>query len=151
LSATAAITETSARNEDLRRITTDIAGADHLPWVGAPERIAPRRILLTGATGFLGGHLLLDLSRHSDAHVACLVRADDDEAAQTRLGEALQSFQLPWSVEVRRRITVLAGDIRQPRLGLSDERWEALAAEADAIVNVAAAVDFLRGYASLRH
>ncbi len=148
--ASAATAVVPAEDEDLRRIMADIAAADNLPWVGAPEKIAPRRILLTGATGFLGSHLLLDLLRHSDAHVACLVRAEDDEAALTRLGEALASFRLPWSAEVRRRVTVLAGDIRRPRLGLSDEHWDALAVELDAIVNVAAAVDFLRGYSSLR-
>ncbi|WP_280233451.1 thioester reductase domain-containing protein [Nocardia cyriacigeorgica] len=146
----AAASATTRGDEDLRRIVADIAGADNLPWVGAPEKVAPRRILLTGATGFLGSHVLLDLLRHSDAHVACLVRADDDAAAVQRLGAALASFQLPWSAEVRRRVTVLAGDIRKPRLGLSEENWNTLAEEADAIVNVAAAVDFLRGYSSLR-
>lgn len=86
----------------------------------------PRRILLTGATGFLGSHMLLDLLRHSDAHVHCLVRAADEEAAVARLGEALKSYELPWSSEVRRRVTVLPGDIRRPHLGLSDELWTTL-------------------------
>ncbi|RDI60354.1 thioester reductase domain-containing protein [Nocardia pseudobrasiliensis] len=137
-------------DEDIAQVMADVSGADRLPWVGPPEPAAPRRVLLTGATGFLGSHMLLDLLRTSDAHVVCVVRADDDAAAVQRLGRALESFQLPWSPEIERRITVLAGDVRQPRLGLSDEWWGVLAAEIDAIVNVAAAVDFLRGYPSLR-
>ncbi|RMI33686.1 thioester reductase domain-containing protein [Nocardia stercoris] len=137
-------------DEDLALASADIAGADRLPWVGPPPLTAPRRVLLTGATGFLGSHLLLDLLRHSDAHVVCLVRGEDDAAATERLGKALRSFYLPWSSEIRRRITVLAGDVRRPRLGLSAEQWDALAQDIDAIVNVAAAVDFLRGYPSLR-
>ncbi|MFI0965836.1 thioester reductase domain-containing protein [Streptomyces sp. NPDC021080] len=140
----------TARPEDLDQILADLALADRLPWTGSPEPVAPRRILLTGATGFLGSHLLLDLLRHSDAHVHCLVRAADEEAATARLGEALKSHRLPWSSEIRRRVTVLPGDIRRPHLGLSDDVWNKLAHELDSIVGVAAAVDFLRGYQSLR-
>ncbi|WP_454197192.1 thioester reductase domain-containing protein [Nocardia sp. Marseille-Q1738] len=142
--------EPEADTDDLAQLFADLAGADRLPVVAAPERVAPRRILLTGATGFLGSHLLLDLLRHSEAHVVCLIRADDDDAAAQRLEHALRRFALPWSREVLRRVTPLAGDLRLPRLGLSEERWAALAAEVDAIVNAGAAVDFLRGYPSLR-
>ncbi|SFE35941.1 thioester reductase domain-containing protein [Streptomyces mirabilis] len=140
----------TARPEDLDQILADLALADRLPWTGDPEPLPPRRILLTGATGFLGSHMLLDLLRHSDAHVYCLVRAADEEAALGRLGEALKRYELPWSSEIRRRVTVLPGDIRRPHLGLSDERWTTLTHELDSVVGVAAAVDFLRGYQSLR-
>jgi len=139
-----------ARPEDLEQILADLALADRLPFTDVPEPVPPRRVLLTGATGFLGSHMLLDLLRHSDAHVYCLVRADDEAAATARLGEQLRGYRLPWSSEVRRRITVLPGDIRRPRLGLTDERWHTLAHELDSVVGVAAAVDFLRGYQSLR-
>ncbi|WP_237519544.1 thioester reductase domain-containing protein [Streptomyces sp. HUCO-GS316] len=146
----AAAPHTAARREDLDQILADLALADRLPFTGSPEPLPPRRILLTGATGFLGSHMLLDLLRHSDAQVYCLVRASDQAAAVTRLGEALRSYGLPWSSEVRRRITVLPGDIRRPHLGLSDDLWHRLAHDLDSVVGVAAAVDFLRGYPSLR-
>jgi thioester reductase-like protein len=149
-SLTAAGPPEAPGDDDLSAIMSDLARADRLPFVGDPQRLAPRRILLTGATGFLGSHLLLDLLRRSDTHVVCLVRGGDDRDAERRLGDALRSFDVPWSGEVRRRVTVLAGDIRQPRLGLTDEMWETLAADVDSIVSVAAAVDFLRGYRSLR-
>ncbi|MGW5470910.1 thioester reductase domain-containing protein [Streptomyces chartreusis] len=147
---TASPSDATARPEDLSQILADLALADRLPFVASPEPLPPSRILLTGATGFLGSHMLLDLLRHSDAHVYCLVRAADEEAAVARLGEALKSYALPWSSEVRRRVTVLPGDIRQPHLGLSDEVWNTLTHELDSVVSVAAAVDFLRGYQSLR-
>lgn len=150
LTATPDAPHTRARREDLDQILADLALADRLPFTDVPEPLPPRRILLTGATGFLGSHMLLDLLRHSDAHVYCLVRAVDEEAAVARLGEQLRSYRLPWSAEVRRRVTVLPGDIRRPRLGLSEELWHTLAHELDSIVGVAAAVDFLRGYQSLR-
>ncbi|WP_327171560.1 thioester reductase domain-containing protein [Streptomyces sp. NBC_01336] len=135
---------------DLELILADLALADGLPWARRPEAVPPRKVLLTGATGFLGGHMLLDLLRHSDAHVFCLVRAADETEGTERLGAALKRFSLPWSGEIRRRVTVLPGDLRLPRLGLADERWDELAGELDSVVSVAAAVDFLRGYPSLR-
>ncbi|MGO4757053.1 phosphopantetheine-binding protein, partial [Streptomyces sp. 2MCAF27] len=52
-------------DEDLDLVLADLARADALPWTGPPEPAQPRRILLTGATGFLGGHMLLDLLRYS--------------------------------------------------------------------------------------
>ncbi|MFE9674247.1 thioester reductase domain-containing protein [Streptomyces sp. NPDC006259] len=140
----------TARREDLDQILADLALADRLPFLRSPEPLPPRRILLTGATGFLGSHMLLDLLRHSDAHVYCLVRGADEEAATARLAEQLRTYRLPWNAEVRRRVTVLPGDIRRPRLGLSDKLWHTLAHELDSVVGVAAAVDFLRGYQSLR-
>ncbi|MFF5040807.1 thioester reductase domain-containing protein [Streptomyces nigra] len=143
-------TDSAARPEDLAQILADLSLADRLPFVASPEPSPPRRVLLTGATGFLGSHMLLDLLRHSDAHVYCLVRAADEEAAVARLGAALKGYALPWSSEVRRRVTVLPGDIREPRLGLSTDLWDRLAEELDSVVSVAAAVDFLRGYPSLR-
>jgi thioester reductase-like protein len=136
--------------ETLQAIQADLELANALPWVGPTTLETPRRILLTGATGFLGSHMLLDLLRRSDAHVVCLVRASDEQAARERLKEALTSRELPWSDELERRISVLVGDIQAERLGLSEERWQELASSVDCIVNVAAAVDFMRGYRSLR-
>ncbi|WP_040815589.1 phosphopantetheine-binding protein, partial [Nocardia concava] len=52
--------EALAESDDLAQLFADLAGADRLPLVGPPERVAPRCVLLTGATGFLGSHLLLD-------------------------------------------------------------------------------------------
>ncbi|MFJ2903744.1 thioester reductase domain-containing protein [Streptomyces sp. NPDC087212] len=140
----------AASGAGLPLILDDLARADALPFVAAPDPVAPRRILLTGATGFLGAHLLFDLLRRSDAHVVCLVRAADQEAAERKLADALTGYLLPWSGELRRRITVLLGDIGKPHLGLDDAAWRALADDVDSVVSVGAAVDFLRGYASLR-
>ena len=145
----AASTDTAAGDLDV--IAADLGLAETLPWVGAPDLVEPTRILLTGATGFLGSHLLLDLLRRSDAHVVCLVRAADIPQGLQRLGEAFARFDLPWSAEIRRRVTIVPGDLAKPRLGLSPELWDRLTDEVDSIVNAAATVDFLRGYPSLRH
>jgi hypothetical protein len=54
--------------------------------VGAPPHPrSPRTVLLTGATGFLGAHLLADLCEHTAATIHCVVRARDEPEARQRL------------------------------------------------------------------
>ncbi|SOB79765.1 non-ribosomal peptide synthetase [Streptomyces sp. 1331.2] len=64
----------------------------------------PARVLLTGATGYLGRHLL-DAFLRRGAEVTCLVRAADDAQALKRLGA--------------RAVHAVAGDIDRDGLGLS--------------------------------
>ena len=56
-----------------------------------PRQIsAPRAILLTGATGFVGAHLLADLLRTTDAELYCLVRDGAKLPPRQRLEAVLQ-------------------------------------------------------------
>ena len=99
----------------------------------------PRVILLTGATGFLGRHLLLELLARLpvDGRVICLVRAADDRAAERRLGVTDP------------RVTVYASDLMRPRLGLAAQTYAELARDAEAIVHNGALVNHALPYASL--
>ncbi|MDF0530798.1 thioester reductase domain-containing protein [Tsukamurella sp. 8F] len=135
--------------DELALVRADLRRADELPFVGPPRTDEPRCLLLTGATGFVGVHVLAELLRRSDAHVVCLARAADDAAALARIATAAKEYGVPWNTEVRRRVTAVAGDLAAPRLGLDDVRWQALAAEVDGVVSVGAEVDFVRGYRSL--
>ncbi|MFJ3220217.1 amino acid adenylation domain-containing protein [Kitasatospora sp. NPDC086801] len=68
----------------------------------------PARVLLTGATGYLGRHLL-DAFVQRGAQVTCLVRAEHDASAVRRLGIGADDG----------RVRVVAGDIDREGLGLS--------------------------------
>lgn len=75
----------------------------------------PRSILLTGATGYLGGFLLADLVSRTDALVHCLVRGDSPEEARTRLVGALTKHGVaPREAE---RVRVVHGSLTKRRLG----------------------------------
>ena len=52
---------------------------------------APRRIVVTGGTGFLGRALLAELARHDPANIVCLSR--DPHAAQARLAPVERALQ----------------------------------------------------------
>ncbi|HEU4963913.1 MAG TPA: amino acid adenylation domain-containing protein [Bacilli bacterium] len=101
----------------------------------------PEAVLLTGATGFLGSHVLHDLLTETEARVCCLVRAGETETAQQRL-ERMFAFYFGAEsfAPYRDRIHVFAGDLAAPDLGLSDGQQEALAAQVDAIIHCAADV-----------
>ena len=110
------------------------------------------RILVTGATGFLGFHLLFELlEEYPSAHFYLLIRSDSPEAAKARLTETVASKQRRRFTEADlARITFVSGDTSLPRLGLDTAVWESLASEINAIYHVAAAVNWMWGYNTMR-
>ncbi|MGH4035293.1 amino acid adenylation domain-containing protein [Actinomycetota bacterium Odt1-20B] len=106
-------------------------------------------ILLTGATGFLGAFLLRELLDRTSADIHCLVRADDTEQAAARIRRSLVEYGL-WNEFTRNRIVPVPGDLEKPLLGLSPERFDALAALTDVIYHNGARVNALEPYARLR-
>jgi thioester reductase-like protein len=109
----------------------------------------PRRIFLTGATGFLGAYLLAGLLRETGAGVLCLVRAPDAAAGLARLRQALETHGL-WEPGHAARIEAIPGDLELVRFGLDEERFSALAHGVDAIFHSGALVNFVYPYAALR-
>jgi amino acid adenylation domain-containing protein/thioester reductase-like protein len=105
------------------------------------------RVLVTGATGFLGRHVLAELLARTDAAITCLVRAPDEPAAVGRLARVLAGTA---SAVLAERCTVLVGDIARPRLGLAPAVWDELAAGLATIVHCAADVGLTRPYEQLR-
>jgi thioester reductase-like protein len=119
---------------------------DGLP-VEYPAR--PERVLLTGATGFLGAFLLDELLRRTGATVYCLVRCADAEAGRRRIEQNLASY-VPGREHPRSRIIPACGDLSKPLLGLSPERFDDLAIQVDAIYHNAAEVNWIDSYSRLK-
>ena len=103
------------------------------------------RLLLTGATGFLGGELLVRLVERTDRDIITLVRADDQEAAQARLDATLAQL-LPPEAVTPGRVRAVAAHLDRPGLGLAERERDALAAEIDTVVHCAASVQFTLPY-----
>ncbi|MEV5506090.1 non-ribosomal peptide synthetase [Streptomyces orinoci] len=122
---------------------------DIRPGGGTRPTGAPRRVLLTGATGFVGSHLLAELLAMTDAEIVCLVRAKDAAEATERLRTSFAGQRLPWPAD-EGRITAVPSDLSRPLLGLSADRFAELAAGCDAIWHNAATVSIMRDYSSLR-
>ncbi|KQV99482.1 AMP-binding protein [Rhizobacter sp. Root1221] len=97
-------------------------------------------ILLTGATGFIGAHVLAELLQQTTAQIHCLVRGRPGRPAAERLADALRRVSPALAALLRGRVTVLDGDVSLPRFGLSADQYGRLVAQADAIYHFAADV-----------
>lgn len=79
------------------------------------KRIVAHRmktVLLTGATGFLGAHLLHELLLDANRRIYCLVRADSQEMARKRLMD-IWTFYFPSSAKgLPDRVIPVMGDLR---------------------------------------
>jgi fatty acid CoA ligase FadD9 len=133
-----------------------------LPAVpGTPGTAPPKHVLLTGATGFLGAHLVEALHARGIA-ATCLVRAPDDAAATRRLADALVRWEIAVPADTRARSGLGLAAADQPlleRLGtaaiagdLADEQLAARLAElpVDGVVHAGAVVSWLAPYHALR-
>lgn len=127
-----------------------------LPEDVQPAPLAPqdaargRRVLLTGATGFVGRHTARRLLLDPALRLYCLVRGADHAHATERLARALAGVGVPMEA-MARRVEVLRGDVAARHFGLDAARWAALAREVGEVVHCAAEVNWARGYAQLRH
>ncbi|MFH8800911.1 amino acid adenylation domain-containing protein [Streptomyces sp. NPDC017936] len=110
---------------------------------------APRTVLLTGATGFVGPHLLAELLTATDAEIICPVRAATPAEAADRIRRALADQEIPLPAGAG-RITAVPADLARPDLGLGAALLAELAGTCDAVIHNAATVSILRDYGSLR-
>jgi amino acid adenylation domain-containing protein/thioester reductase-like protein len=109
----------------------------------------PRQVFLTGATGFLGAHLLRELLDRTDARIHTLVRARDMADAHSRLADAQRRYGIHRLLPAH-RVCPIPGDLTRRALGMRDEDWEREAEGADVIHHCGAEVNFLYPYEKLR-
>ncbi|KAL3684959.1 hypothetical protein R1sor_002981 [Riccia sorocarpa] len=109
--------------------------------------------LVTGATGFLGVFLLENLLSESPLEVIyCLVRGTSSSHAWERLQATRKKYGLlpksPMGSSVK--LVMLAGDVEDPKLGLSEESYAQLSDHVNMIYHVAADTNYIRPYAEMR-
>lgn len=107
------------------------------PIVGGFQLPPAFSVLLTGATGYLGGYILKALlALPSISTVYVLVR-DPQRAAAGGLADD-------------GRVVLVAGDCGKDRLGMAQEDWDTVAREASVVIHNAAVVSWIKPHASLR-
>ena len=115
-----------------------------------------RTVLLTGATGFLGRYLALQLLEelsHVGGTLICLVRAQTNEQARQRLDKTFDTgdahLLAHFQTLAADHLQVVAGDKAEVDLGLDQETWQRLADTVDLIVDSAAMVNAVLPYGEL--
>ncbi len=123
-----------------------------IPAVGrdapAPDPSPPGDVLLTGATGFCGAHMIDELLRRTTGRILCLVRASGHEHGLERIRASHQRYVL--SDLSSERVQPVVGDLGKPGLGLSPSRFEELGSSIDAVYHFGGQVNFIYPYHELR-
>ena len=98
-------------------------------------------ILLLGATGFLGAHILDNIMQKTSFKVYCVIRSKNGISAHERLLSILYFyFGDKYSSEIGNRIIVLNGDISQSNFNLDTTELKILDTEISTVINSAAHV-----------
>ena len=109
-----------------------------------------RRVLVTGATGFMGRFLVRDLLEHaSGLTVHCIVRAESAEDGFERLRANMRHAET-WDDAYAPRIHVYAGDMGDTCFGLSGNDFDHLSRQIDAVYHLAASLNLSASYRSMR-
>lgn len=112
---------------------------------GSFDHSQNRVVVLTGATGFLGAHILdLLLQDPKVCQIFCLVRARDASGATDRIAQSLQSRGLAAVTEaqIKTKVVCLPATLSEPRLGLSEKDWKYLASRTTIVLHAAWLVNF---------
>lgn len=101
-----------------------------------------KAVLVTGATGYLGGYACQELLAHTSAELHVLVRARTRREAAEKLWKG---WQLHLSAdafrEALRRVHVVPGDLHAPKLGLTPSDVDALRGRVGSILHIAASLN----------
>ncbi len=111
----------------------------------SPQKCEVGNLLLAGATGYLGIHILDDFLRKDTGTAYCLVRGQNPEVCRNRLMELL-CFYFGSKYEDMNRIEVVCADLQKERLGLTEENYSRLLKTTDTVINCAASVKHYGSY-----
>jgi thioester reductase-like protein len=101
-------------------------------------------IVLTGATGSLGAHILDQLTRRPEvAKVICLSRAKSHADSEKRLADSLAQRQRNLSPEARAKVVSYASDVNRPDLGLSPKEYASVRDNLTSVIHNAWPVNFV--------
>jgi amino acid adenylation domain-containing protein/thioester reductase-like protein len=95
-----------------------------------------KNILLTGATGFLGIHILNDLLSNTTTNIYCLVRGQNITQAQTRLMKLFNFYFNDKNVDLlNKRFFIITGDITLENFGLTNEEYVRIGKSIDTVIH----------------
>ncbi|KAJ5892616.1 hypothetical protein N7504_009307 [Penicillium tannophilum] len=138
-------------SKDARKLASELPAT--FPVRTEPMLDSEPTVFLTGATGFLGAHILRDLltRKSPSTKVVALVRAKSEEQALERLRSTCGAYGFwdeSWAND--NRLQAICGDLGNPQFGLSQSLWDDLTNRVDAVIHNGALVHWVYPYATLK-
>lgn len=140
----AQVTEVTAHSSVREGVITQLSEhpVELRSQIGYPDILNPEHVLLTGATGYLGSHVLQQLILTSNTRIYTLVRRPaDGSSAMDRLSNVMKGYFGPELLPLlASRVEIIEGDLEQPNLGLSAEQTTYVQERIDRVIHCAADV-----------
>ncbi len=133
--------DATAQTQSADFVLKDLMEPSALPIAQTTKPLPMNTVLLTGATGYLGSHVLYELLDKTNAHIYCLIREGSHTTPDEKLKDTIQFYFEDASVAMlEKRVSVIQGDLGKRALNLSTEDERTLAEEIDAIIHCGADV-----------
>ncbi|WP_192483547.1 MULTISPECIES: thioester reductase domain-containing protein [Cysteiniphilum] len=133
-------------NNNLLMALSDIER--YIPPMNINTQMLPKeyaQVLVTGANGYLGVHLIDELMRHTKAVIHCAIRGDSLSAAKAKLDANLKRYGFDAHID-HLRLKIVIVNLAETKLGLGDDDWKSLSEQLDAIYHNGAYVHHLQSY-----
>lgn len=90
----------------------------------------------------MGPYIIRDILSRPATKVIAHIRAKNEDAGRSRIESILQNYGI-WSDDWQSRLACVTGDLKEPRLGMSEENWEKVGREADVVIHNGAQVHWV--------
>ncbi|KAI1627955.1 hypothetical protein EDD37DRAFT_560252, partial [Exophiala viscosa] len=119
----------------------------HVPVIRTSKE---KCVVVTGATGSLGAHLVAQLLRRDDiSEVCCLVRAESASSAHDRVVKSMKDRGVYEDDALfQTKVTCYASDFSKPDLGLGEANYASIANKITALIHSAWSVNFNKNLSS---
>jgi thioester reductase-like protein len=108
-------------------------------------------ILLTGASGVLGGRLAAELLRSTTAMIYCISRGDDIEAARQKILKVLNVYDSKEElIDEHWRLVPVLGNMSEANFSFAETDYNDLAQSIDLVFHCAANVSLMASYEKLK-
>lgn len=134
--------ESESTDEQAVIVTKDLANTNEI--VLSLKQNSLGNVLLTGATGFLGVHILKELMTNISGKIYCLVRGRNPEQRLVKLLE----FYFPGELKdlINEKLLIINGDVTKEKLGLSQPIYDLLTKDIATVIHAAANVKHYGNY-----
>ncbi|WP_242313819.1 non-ribosomal peptide synthetase [Bacillus cereus group sp. BfR-BA-01355] len=96
----------------------------------------PKAVFLTGATGYLGAHILERVLQLPSTTIYCLVRKNEDQVIGARLKERMEFyFGKEILQKLKERVELIEGDLSLMNLGLDSKQLDYLKNRVESIIH----------------